>query len=596
MTDAATLPRWDVSAYFPAVDSREFVDAEERFGADVGRLNALYERHDVRSDSAVTDPTAVDEVLQATNAVLAQLSTLSSYLNAFVSTDAADANAQAAMSRLERQAVELTNLTTRLDAWTTALDLDALMASSDEAAAHEWPLRKGFGRAEHQMSESEEELAALLSVTGSSAWYRLYSDVTSGIEADVGLPTGTASTPIFAIRGMATDPDAAVRKAAYDAEILAWQANATPIAAALNAIKGEQQELALRRGWPSVLAAQRFGQAVDEATLDALQEAVVASFPDFRRYFRAKAKLLGHSNGLPFHELFAPVGDSAPVDWSGAVASVQAAFGSYSPSLLDLANRAVEGQWIDVEPRAGKRGGAFCMPMGDGDSRVLLNFDGSADGVMTLAHELGHAYHNVQLGQRTPIQRGTPSSLAETASIFCETLMVQHGLASVEGGQRLALLDIDLSGAGQVVVDIHSRFLFESALFDRRRSSTIAVPELCDMMAEAQDATYGDGLDPDLRHPWMWAAKPHYYGSVFYNWPYTFGLLFGVGLYAKFVADPERFRGAYDDLLSSTGLAPAAELGARFDLDVRDVDFWAAGLDVIRSRIDAYVELAAELG
>ena len=595
MTDTA-LPRWDVSSYFPAVDSREFTDAEERFGADVGRLSALYERHDVRADSTVTDPAAVDEVLTETNMVLAQLATLRAYLNAFVSTDATDALAQAAMSRLERQTVELTNLTTRLDAWTTALDLDQLMSSSDEAAAHEWPLRKGFGRAEHQMSEAEEELAALLSVTGSSAWSRLYSDVTSGMVADVDLPGGTETTPIFAIRGMATDPDAAVRTAAYEAELGAWEANATPIAAALNAIKGEQQELALRRGWPSVLAAQRFGQAVDEPTLDALQTAVVESFPDFRRYFRAKAELLGHSDGLPFHDLFAPVGDSAPVDWSGAVESVRTAFGSYSPALRGLADRAVEGSWIDVEPRAGKRGGAFCMPMGDGDSRVLLNFDGSADGVMTLAHELGHAYHNVQLGHRTPIQRGTPSTLAETASIFCETLMVQHGLASVDGGQRLALLDIDLSGSAQVVVDIHSRFLFESAVFERRRSSTIAVPELCQMMADAQEATYGDGLDPDRRHPWMWAAKPHYYGSVFYNWPYTFGLLFGVGLYAKFVEDPERFRGAYDDLLSSTGLAPAAELGERFDLDVRDVAFWTAGLDVIRGRIDDYVALAAQLG
>ncbi len=588
-----TATTWDVSSYFPSVGSREFADAEERFGAEVRRLGALYDRHDVRGGSTADDPGAVlDEVVGATNRVLGELQLLRSFLNAFVSTDATDATAQAAMSRLQRMSVDLTTLTTRLDAWLAGLDLDGLVAESEVAAAHEWPLRKGLGRAEHLMSEGEEELAALLSVTGSTAWSRLYGDVTSAIRAEVDLPDGTEELPIFAVRGLATHVDAAVRRAAYVAELGAWEANAVPIAAALNAVKGEQQELALRRGWPSVLAAQRHGQAVDEATLDALQSAMVSSFPDFRRFLRTKAALLGHAGGLPWHDLFAPVGAAAAVDWSGAVEAVRTAFGSYSPALQGLADRAVAGRWIDVEPRPGKRGGAFCMPMGDGDSRVLLNFDGSFDGVMTLAHELGHAYHNTTLGPRTPIQRGTPSSLAETASIFCETIMVEHGLASVDGDERLALLDTDLSGSTQVIVDIHSRFLFESAVFERRGRSTLAPGELCELMAEAQEATYGDGLHPELRHPWMWAAKPHYYGSVFYNWPYAFGLLFGIGLYARYVEDPERFRAEYDELLSSTGMAPAAELGERFGLDVRDEAFWSAGLDVIRRRIDEYEALA----
>lgn len=588
-----TATQWDVSSYFASVESREFADAEERFGAEVQRLGVLYDRHDVRGGSVPDRPAAVlDEVVGATNRVLGELQLLRSFLNAFVSTDATDAAAQAAMSRLQRASVELTTLTNRLDAWTAGLDLDALVDDSEVAADHEWPLRKGLGRAEHLMSEPEEELAALLSVTGSTAWNRLYGDVSSAIRAEVALPDGPEQLPIFAVRGLATHADPAVRRAAYAAELGAWEEHSVPIAAALNAIKGEQQELALRRGWPSVLAAQRFGQAVDEATFDALQAAMVASFPDFRRFLRAKAGLLGHGDGLPWHDLFAPVGAAAAVDWRGAVEAVRTAFGSYSPDLQGLADRAVDERWIDVEPRPGKRGGAFCMSMGDGDSRVLLNFDGSFDGVMTLAHELGHAYHNTTLGHRTPIQRGTPSSLAETASIFCETIMVEHGLASVEGAERLALLDTDLSGSTQVIVDIHSRFLFESAVFERRRRSTVSAPELCELMAEAQEATYGDGLDPELRHEWMWAAKPHYYGSVFYNWPYAFGLLFGIGLYARYVEDPDRFRAEYDDLLSSTGMAPAAELGARFGLDVRDEAFWAAGLDVVRRRIDEYVALA----
>ena len=225
------------------------------------------------------------------------------------------------------------------------------------------------------------------------------------------------------------------------------------------------------------------------------------------------------------------------------------------------------------------------MPVRGDESRVLMNFAGTFDSVSTLAHELGHAYHNTNLADRTPLQRQTPMALAETASIFCETILVQTGLraAADDPERELALLDIDLTGATQVVVDIHSRFLFETDVFDRRRERALSVHELNDAMTTAQLATYGDGLDPDALHPYMWAVKPHYYSTAFYNWPYTFGLLFGIGLYARYTADPERFRLGYDDLLSATGLADAAELAARFGIDVRDEAFWGDSLDVIRA-------------
>jgi oligoendopeptidase F len=234
------------------------------------------------------------------------------------------------------------------------------------------------------------------------------------------------------------------------------------------------------------------------------------------------------------------------------------------------------------------------MPFFDDRSLVLLNWSGSFDAVQTLAHELGHAYHNVQLASRTALQRQLPMALAETASIFCETLVVAAGLAAASSdGERLALLDVDLTGATQVVVDIRSRLLFERRVFSRRHHRTLAVDELNELMLEAQTEAYGDGLDPATRHPWMWAVKPHYYGSHFYNWPYTYGLLFGLGLYACYQDDPDRFRHGYDDLLAGTGMADAAELGSSFGIDVRDVAFWASSLDVLAGRIADYESLVA---
>jgi len=590
-----SLPRWDLSGYFDGLDSREFAAAEESAGTTIDRLVSLYDRHNVRATyEGEISADAFEEVLAATNATRTAVDVVQAYVHSFVSTDAGNETAQAALSRLRSRTTVLQTLASRFDGWVAAIGADQLVELSAEARAHEWPLRKAALRATHQMSEAEESLAAELSLTGRSAWSQLYADVTARMSAVVELPTGAKELPIFAIRGLATDADAHVRRAAYVAELDAWEKNAVPLAAALNAIKGEQQLLAERRGWPSVLDAQVFGQASDAETLAAMQSAMIDSFPHFRRYFQAKAGLLGRVDGLRFYDLFAPVGESQNQTWPEATAAVDVAFGSYSPQLRSLARRAVDESWIDVAPRSGKQGGAFCMPMGDGDSRILLNFEHSTKGIMTLAHELGHAYHNLTMTERTPIQRGTPSSLAETASIFCETIMVKHGLASeMSDAERLALLETDLQGSAQVIVDIHSRFLFESSVFAERKASTLSVDRFCDLMDDAQAATYGDGLDPDYRHRFMWAAKPHYYGSLFYNWPYAFGLLFGLGLYARYDADPDRFRSGYDDLLSSTGLGDAASLAYRFDIDIRDKAFWASSLGVVTNRINDYCELAA---
>lgn len=226
------------------------------------------------------------------------------------------------------------------------------------------------------------------------------------------------------------------------------------------------------------------------------------------------------------------------------------------------------------------------------ESRVLMNFNGSFASVQTLAHELGHAYHNINLAGRTPLQRQTPMTLAETASIFCQSLVVQACLAQAPPGERRSILDGDLQSVCGVVVDVHSRFLFEKGVFEAREGREVSVEELNDLMRNAQIATYGDALDPEALHPFMWAAKPHYYTSSFYNWPYTFGLLFGVGLFARYREDPDRFGATYDELLSSTGLDHAGSLIARFGFDINSVEFWRTSLDVIRGRIGEFVDLA----
>jgi oligoendopeptidase F len=605
--DVDELPRWSVADVYESLDAREFGAAIEQAGADAERAAATFDDHGIRAieprRATEEDGRAADEAIGVLNDLGALVQQLITYVYATVSTDSRDERAQSLFAELLTIDARVTPLLARLADWVSALHSgsggpDALAGYSSAAAEHTGPLLRLAARSAHQMSEAEEGLYAELATVASTSWANLQRDVTSQLTADVELPCRRRRLPMPAVRGLATDGDPAVRQAAYDAEMIAWPQVAVPCAAALNAIKGEASIVNRRRAWNHPLDASLFANAVSRPTFDAMQAAVADSLGDFRRWMRAKATLHGTADaGLKWSDLVAPAPVApASLSWAEGVATVRDAFAEYSAQLGGLVGRALDECWIDAGPRDGKAGGAFCMSLVGGRSLVLLNWSGSADSAQTLAHELGHAYHNSTLAERTYLQRRLPMALAETASIFCETLVVDSALRRLDGVERLAMLDVDLAGSNQVVVDIHSRFLFEREVFTRRADRTLGVRELNELMLECQASAYAEGLDQSTAHPYMWVLKPHYYGSHFYNWPYTYGLLFGLGLFARYHEDPERFRAGYETLLSRAGMDTAEELGAAFGLDVTGEAFWTASLDVIRGRISEYERLAADVG
>jgi pepF/M3 family oligoendopeptidase len=596
MTTAA-LPRWDMSVVFPSLQSPEFEHAFDGLVAEIGALGEVFDAEGVgqREQVPLDDATvrAFDTVLDRYNAVLSALRTISAYINAFVTTDSRDDAAQAWMSRLQGETVRLSQLGTRFTAWVGSLDVDILLARSEQGRAHEFALRKDKIAATHQMSPAEEALAAELNISSGSAWSKLHGNVSSRLMVHVDLPDGQRVLPMSAVRNLAYDADREVRRQAYEAELEGWRGVAVPLAAALNSIKGEVNTLSRHRGWDEPLDAALFDANIDRQTLDAMLGAARESFPDFRRYLRAKARALGDGL-LPWYDLFAPVGGSGR-EWQfeDGTRFIVEQFGTYSPRLGQFAARAFRERWVDAEPREGKRDGAYCMALRADESRVFANFRPAFPGVSTLAHELGHGYHNMNLASRTMLQRQTPMTLAETASIFCETIIRNAALERGTPEEQVEILEASLQGSCQVVVDITSRFLFERRVFERRRERELSVDELNTLMLEAQHETYGDGLDQAVLHPYMWAVKQHYYsvGRSYYNFPYMFGLLFGLGLYARYEQDPEVFRQGYDDLLSSTGLADAATLASRFGIDIRSGSFWRDSLTIVRADVDRFEEL-----
>ncbi len=600
MATTQSLPHWDMSVIYPGLESPEFAQGFEHIVQKIADLVKLFDAHQImKQPDLVVDENLVqtfETIVEHYNEVLDSITTLSVYIDCFVHTNSHDDVAQARSSELQKHKVQLRQLGTRFTAWVGALDVDTLIEGSAVAQDHAHVLRKAKEHSLHLMSPAEEELATELNISGGSAWAKLHGNLTSQLTVELELMGQIQILPMSMIRNLAYEADRDIRRRAYEAELVGWQRAALPLAAALNSIKGEVNTLTRHRNWESPLEASLFANNIDRQTLDAMFSAAHASFPTLRHYLHAKAHALNLLR-LTWYDIFAPLGTSDRTwQFDEASSFIIEQFASYSSRLADFAARAFREHWIDAEPRPGKHDGAYCAPLRASESRVLANFKPAFASVSTLAHELGHGYHNLNLASRTQLQRSHPMTLAETASTFCETIVRQAALQKADKQEQIAILEASLQGSCQIIVDITSRFLFEQRLFEKRNQRELSVDELNNIMLEAQRETYGDGLDETILHPYMWAVKPHYYstGHSYYNYPYMFGLLFGLGLYALYQQDPETFKQGYDEFLSSTGLADAATLAASFGIDIRSEAFWRTSLDVIRRDVALFEDLTME--
>jgi pepF/M3 family oligoendopeptidase len=590
------LPHWDFSTVFPGLESAEFEAGFQDVVDAIASMVTLFDEHSInRLETAVPIDnqlvTLFESIINRFNAIDEQIHILQVYLYGFLTTDSRNSEAQAHHSQLLPHLSRLSLLGTRLTAWIGSLDVELLLEKSAVARQHKYMLEKARQAANHLMMPEQEDLAAELALTGGSSWNRLFSNYTSQITVDVQRDGKTETMPLTAAQNLAFETDRTVRANAHQAVLDALAEAAVPIAACLNSIKGETLALARRRGWDSPLDMVLFQNSIDRPTLDAMMTATRNAFPDFQRYLKARARALGLPK-LAWYDRLVPLGQGEQ-SWAYADATqfVMTQFGTYSVPMRRLAEKAFSESWIDAEPRDGKRGGAFCMGLRGEESRILTNFEPSFSGVSTLAHELGHAYHNLCLAQRTPLQRETPMTLAETASTFCQKIVENAALKTAAPQDQLIIIDGVLEYAARVVLGASSNFMFEEQLFEKRKERELSVEELCALDMETQQASLGDGLEDGSLHPYRWAYVPHYYAATFYNFPYTFGLLFGLGLYAQYQADAEPFKKGYDELLSMTGMGNAAELAARFGIDIRTPDFWEASLDVLRADVDRFEKL-----
>ena len=598
----STPPHWDLTNVYPSLESAEFKAAVETFKKQVSDLDDYFV--EVVSKTSAKTPARelgpiVGEVVDRFNAAQTLASTIVPFIYSYVTTDSRDKLAMRSLSEFEQASLPLDKLNVQFKAWLgkVAPALEKSLAHSPSAKAHGFMLKEAAEQSKYLMSEAEEGLAAELSLSGGNAWGKLQGTITSQITVDFELDGQTQKLPITALINLRSHPDEPTRRRAYEAENVAWEGVRESLAACLNGVKGEAITLNKRRGREDALHSALDAARIDRPTLEAMLGAMQASFPVWRKYFKAKARLLGKEK-LAWWDVYAPVGKAGRTyEFDEARDFILLNFGKFSPELNTFAKRAFDHHWLDAEQRDGKRGGGFCMEIqGVKESRILVNFDGSQDQLSTLAHELGHAFHNecAYQAEKTPLQQITPMTLAETASTFCETIVTEAVLAQAADPQEeLAVLESQLNGASQVIVDIYSRYLFEKEVFERRAQSELSADDFCEIMERAQKASYGEGLDERFLQKYMWTWKPHYYspGLSFYNFPYAFGLLFGTGLYAIYQQRGAGFIQDYKNLLAATGEASAADLAGRFGIDIRTKKFWEDSLGVLGRRVERYCAL-----
>ncbi len=576
---------WDLSFLYESFD-------DPKFTADLAKWPELLEREQAILDENTDDLTKLEKLVDAIEEEDVLSSRVYSFVSMTLATQANHGVAQQYADKLSLIGNKGRLLASAITRYLGSIDnLDGLIAQSEKLQQVAFALRETKDKAAHTIPAEIESWMLQMQLSGG----RAFSQLRGKLESNHLVDYRGQLLPLAAIRGMAYDGDAQVRKDAYEAEIASYEKIELPMSYCLNSIKMEARTLCKAKGFDSVLDMTLASSRMDKATLDAMIGAIQEYLPDFRRYLKAKAKVLGHKNGLPFYDLFAPVGKAGKAYTIEEAREVLVReMGKFTPKMAEFIDNAFEQRWIDVYPKEGKRGGAFCSSMHAYDrSLVMTNYQGSFSDISTLAHELGHAWHNRCMAGLPTMMTSTPMPLAETASIFNETMLAHQVLKNATEEEQFTLLEASLMEVTQTCVDILSRYLFETEVIETRADHAMTVDELKECMLRAQDASYGDGLDPEYRHPYMWACKSHYYSSGlnFYNFPYAFGELFGKGVFAQYLQKGEAFVPDYCQLLRSCGAGSIADVAASVGIDVRSKDFWRSSLEVVKGEIDTFCVL-----
>ncbi len=580
---------WSLDVLYKGYHDDKYKEDKEKLEKLTNEISAFSEALEGSKEEEVTLLKAIEYLEQY------QLlgTKISYYVTLRLSVNTADSETVNETNAIERQISRSSKPLAVIHKYIAGIEnIEKYYEKHPKLRAYEYLISNMRKEAKHILSNDVEEVIARLNISAGSAWSSMQSFLTSTLEVEY---NGNVIT-LPEVRNLAHSEDKEIRKNAYEAELKAYEKIKDPISYSLNNIKTQVNTICELRGYESPLTMTLMQAHMKEETLQAMLEAIREALPSFHKYLRHKAKIMGHDNGLPWYDMLAPIGESSTkFTIETAKEYLVKHFKGFADDLADMVLEAFENEWIDFYPRKGKVGGAFCenLPFVK-QSRVLTNFTGAFSDVVTLAHELGHAYHGLNIQEHLPLNVDYSMPVAETASTFNEALIMEAAINETQGREKIALIESQLQDITQIICDIYSRYLFESAVFEKCKSGFLFADELKQMMLDAQKEAYGDGLDVNCLHPYMWVLKGHYYSEnlSFYNFPYAFGGLFARGLYEKYKQEGEAFVPKYRALLNATTVMSVEDAAREAEINLEDEEFWRSSLKSVEKLIEAFISLA----
>ena len=639
MNKPTNIPDWDLGSIYPDINSEKYKSDLAKLTEGIKTLKALNDqaenpdqKNHLNIQNWIADFFKADDILGPL------ANTLAAYSYSIYSVDTTSKslldNLNQVESLTDQYEIQLNRFSHTVSK--NRGILSEFYANFPQYRKYEFSINEMLEDDIHTLSPELEGIIAKLQQTGGRAWDRLHEQLISNLKDP---ETGKLFNEL---RNDAYSPDARLRKESWQKEIALLKQNEIAFAASLNNLKGETLSLLEERSWNCAIDRALSSSRMKKETLDALIAAIEESLPQWRKYLKAKAEYLknhnatastncGKEKGLAFYDLFAPLDGNTSSDGNTNTAGqtetgcntatpsatnnraaseesllsknwtfeeardyIVKEFTSFSPVMGDFAKNAFDKNWIDARVHPGKVGGAYCQDFYvQKESRVLSNFTGAFSDIITLAHELGHAFHFFCIKDKDYRNANYPMTLAETASTFAETIVKQDILKTASKEDRIKILELDLQDTCQVLVDILCRFYFERSVFEERQNGELTSEDFCRLMADAQERSYGDGLSAQ-RHEYMWAVKSHYYSVDldFYNFPYAFGQLFAAGLYSRYKKEGKAFVDIYCNLLSDTGSMSCEDLCFKAGFDITKKDFWKSGIDFYINEIEQFCKEA----
>lgn len=586
---------WDLDTFFPGgSDSPQFAAYIEEIENDVKFLNERISQ--VSPPQSTNGSEGLVAVVDLVQSIAVKLREAGAFVACLAAQNIKDKKAILLSGRMKTIFASYSSALTLFDQilMNTADDVWKSLLQSDLFKPISFPLDERRTSAKEKLSPEQEILVNDLAIDGYHGWSDLYNTIVGQISIPFEENGETKQLSVGQAANKLSSENRETRKEMFKKWEETWEENSDFCTDALNHLAGFRINLYKHRGWDSIHKEPLDYNRMSEKTLNVMWEVIDRNKDIFLTYFERKAKLLG-LDSLSWHDVDAPIGNATKeVSYDEAADFIVEHFQKFSPKMADFTVKAFEKNWIEAEDRPGKRPGGFCTSFPDSkETRIFMTYAKTASNVSTLAHELGHAYHQHVMNDLEPLAQRYAMNVAETASTFAEMIVSDASVKTASNKEeRLVLLEDKIQRSVAFFMNIHSRFIFETNFYAERKKGLVGSERLNELMVDAQKVAFKGALSE--YHPQFWASKLHFYitGVPFYNFPYTFGYIFSAGIYAKALEEGSSFEDKYISLLQDTGSMKVEDLASKhLGVDLTQPEFWQSAIDLAVTDVKEFLKL-----